>query len=434
MRDEVAREVVAVEKTLPAGRWSWPPALRALRHRNFRLFFVGQFVSRIGFWMQQVALSWLVYRLSQSPFLLGLIGFAAQFPTLVLGLFAGVVADRFNRHRVVVFTQVLAMVQALILAFLTLGGWITVGEIFLLTVFYGAGQAFEMPARQSFLMEIVGQEDLVNAIALNSSLVNGARVIGPAVAGVLVVSLGEGSCFLINGFSYLAIIIGFLAMRLTPRPDPPPAASTTTYIRQGLSYTFRTPPVRTLIFLIGLVSFLGTFYTILMPVFAEEVLHSGARGYGLLMGASGTGAVIGTLFLARHRGTHKLGGAIAFALARFGVGLILFALSRDLWLSLLLLPMVGSGFMVPMAAANTLLQTLAPDHMRGRVMSLFFMMVMGTAPLGSLLAGALAPHLGVQVTVGLSGLVCLGGVLWFIPHLAQVRDAVSAPGSISYGA
>ncbi len=401
-----------------------PPALQALRHRNFRLFFVGQFVSRIGFWMQQVALSWLVYRLSHSPFLLGLVGFAGQFPTLVLGLFAGVVADRFNRHRVIIFMQVLAMVQAFILAFLTLSGWITVGEIFLLALFYGSVQAFEMPARQSFMMEMVGQEDLVSAIALNSSLVNGARVIGPAVAGILVVSMGEGPCFLINSFSYLAIIFGFLAMRVTSRPAPPPLASTATYIREGIGYAFRTPPVRALILLIGLVSFLGTFYTILMPVVAEEVLHSGARGYGLLMGASGTGAVIGTLFLARHKGTQKLGGAIAFALGRFGVGLILFALSRNLWLSLLILPMVGSGFMVPMAAVNTLLQTLAPDQMRGRVMSLYFMMLMGTAPLGSLLAGVLAPHLGVQVTVGLSGLVCLGGLLWFIPRLAQVREAV----------
>ena len=213
-------------------------------------------------------------------------------------------------------------------------------------------------------------------------------------------------------------------MRVTSRPAPPPLASTATYIREGIGYAFRTPPVRALILLIGLVSFLGTFYTVLMPVFAEEVLHSGARGYGLLMGASGTGAVIGTLFLARHRGTQKHGGAIAFALGRFGVGLILFALSRHLWLSLLILPMVGSGFMVPMAATNTLLQTMAPDHMRGRVMSLYFMMFMGMAPLGSLLAGVLAPHLGVQVTVGLSGLICLGGMLWFIPRLAQLREAV----------
>ncbi len=401
-------------------RWFLPPALGALRHRNFRLFFAGQLVSRIGFWMQQVALSWLVYRLSRSPFFLGLIGFAGQFPALVLGPFAGVVADRWSRYRVVVSMQTLAMLQALLLALLTWSGRITLGQVFLLALFQGIVQAFEMPARQSFLKEMVGQEDLVSAIALNSAMVNVARVIGPTLAGGLVASLGEEVCFSINGLSYLAVIGGFLAMKPTWSSDPPLPASTTAYIRQGLGYAFHTPSVRTLLMLLGLVSLLGTTYTVLMPVFAEEVLHCGAQEYGWLMGSSGVGAVVGTLFLARHKNVRTLGRSLIFALGRLGAGLILFSLSRQLWLSLLWVPLAGSGFMVSIAGINTLLQTLAPDQMRGRVMSLFFMVFMGTATLGSLLAGTLAPLLGTPTTVGLGGLVSLGGILWFAPRLQKL--------------
>ncbi len=411
----------------PASAFGWqlPYSLRALQHRNFRLFFVGQFVSRTGFWMQWVAQGWLVYQLTQSAFMLGLVSFAGQLPSLLLGLFAGVVADRFNRYHVILLMLVLAMLQAAVLSVLTLGGWITAWQVFFLALFAGIVQSFEMPARQSFLMEIVGREDLPSAIALNSALVNGARILGPALAGVVVAYAGEGACFSVNALSYLAIIGGFLAMRLPPRTRT--AASKTSvsaFIHEGIVYAVRTPSIRLPLILIGLVGLLSTPYTVLMPVFAKDILNSGPSGMGLLMGAAGIGAVVGVSFLARHRGTDRLGRAIAFALVRFGLGLILFAYSRNLWLSLLILPLVGSGFMVPMAAVNTLLQTIAPDHLRGRVMSLYFIMIMGAAPVGSLLSGSLAPYIGAPLTVALTGAGCLAAAAWVSLnlHLLQGRQ------------
>lgn len=409
------------EKELWGGR-RLPSALRALRHRNFRLFLFGQLFSLVGFWMQEVAQSWLVYRLTHSPVLLGLVGFAGQSPVFVLGLLGGVVADRFNRHRVLTITQCLAMAQALILAFLTLSGWITVVEIFILAFFMGVVRAFDMPTRQVFVVEMVGREDLLSAVVLNSSFFNGARIIGPAIAGVLVASTGEGLCFLVNGLSYIAVLSGLLAMRVDSRPTPLSSVSTFAHIQEGLAYAFHTPSIRTLLLLMAGVSLLGMPYVVLMPVFAEEVLHSGAQGFGLLMGASGVGAIVGTLYLAWRGETSGLGRAIPFAMGRFGVGLILFSLSRSLWLSLLLLSVVGSGIMVQMTATNTLIQTLVPDHLRGRIMSLYSIMFMGMAPLGSLLAGLLARYLGAPATVALSGLICLAAAgsfgLW-LPHLQE---------------
>jgi MFS family permease len=391
-----------------------PYALRALQHRNFWLFFIGQFISRTGYWMQGMAQGWLVYRLSQSSFMLGLVAFAGQFPAVLLGLFAGVVADRFNRYRVCLFTQVLFMFQALVLGALTLAGWINVWEVFALAFIAGMLQTFEMPARQTFLQEIVGKSDLTSAIALNSALVNGARIIGPALAGAIVAHFGEGMCFTINGICYLAIISSFLAMHLPPQVAVPTAAtSTAVFIREGITYAWHTPAIRLLLLLIGLLSLLSTPYTVLMPVFAKDILHGGAGGMGMLMGAAGAGAVVGSIFLARNRDTNTLGRTITFALARFGVGLLLFSLSHNFWLSFLLLPLVGSGFMVSMSAVNTLLQTLTPPHLQGRVMSLFLMMFMGTPPLGSLLAGALAPHIGAPLTVGITSMGCLGAAVWF---------------------
>ena len=401
-----------------------PYALRAFRHRNFCLFFIGQFISRVGFWMQGMAQGWLVYRLSQSSFMLGLVAFAGQFPAVMLGLFAGVVADRFNRYRVCLHTQVLFMVQALTLGALTLSGWINVWEVFALAFMAGVLQTFEMPARQTFLQEIVGTADLTSAIALNSALVNGARIVGPALAGAVVAHAGEGMCFTINGICYLAIIGGFLAMRLPPSEAAQPhTLSTGMFIREGVTYALRTPAIRLLLLLIGMLSLLSTPYTVLMPVFAKDILHSGAGGMGMLMGAAGTGAVIGSIFLARNRDNNTLGRTITFALARFGIGLLLFSLSRNFWLSLVLLPLVGSGFMVTMSAANTLLQTLTPHHLSGRVMSLFLMMFMGTPPLGSLLAGSLAPHIGAPLTVGVTGVGCLGAAVWFAMRMHVLAES-----------
>jgi MFS family permease len=375
--------------------------------------------------MQGMAQGWLVYRLSQSSFMLGLVAFAGQFPAVILGLFAGVVADRFNRYRVVMCTQVLFMFQALLLGVLTMSGWITVWEVFLLALVAGVLQTFEMPARQTFLQEIVGKEDLTSAIALNSALVNGARILGPALAGALVAKFGEGACFSINGVCYLAIIGGFLAMRLPPEATTVSTTATSTwaFIHEGVFYAIHMPTIRLLLVLMALLSLLSTPYTVLMPVFAKDILHGGPSGLGLLMGAAGAGAVVGSIFLARQQGTDKLGRTMTFALVRFGVGLILFSFSRNFWFSLLLLPLVGSGFMVPMSAANTLLQTITPDHLRGRVMSLFLMMFMGTPPLGSLMAGSLAPHIGAPLTVGITGVCCLGMAAWFALHIHLLRES-----------
>jgi len=391
-----------------------PYALRAFRHRNFCLFFFGQLISRVGFWMQGMAQGWLVYRLSQSSFMLGLVAFAGQIPAVILGLYAGVVADRFNRYRICQITQALFMLQAFVLGFRTIYGHITVWEVFSLAMVAGILQTFEMPARQSFLQDIVGRDDLTSAIALNSALVNAARILGPTLAGIIVAQAGEGACFNINGICYLAIIGGFLAMRELPRPAlHSTTVSTSAFIREGVSYARHTPPVRLLLVFIGLLSLLSTPYTVLMPVFAKDILHGGPDSMGALMGAAGVGAVISTIFLARNRDPNTLGRTIAFSLVRFGVGQILFSLSRNFWLSLALLPLVGSGFMLPMSAANTLLQTLTPDRLRGRIMSLFLMMFMGAPPIGSLLAGGLAPHIGAPLTVGATGVACLISAVWF---------------------
>jgi MFS family permease len=411
-------------ETASSGR-QLPYALRAFRHRNFCLFFLGQFVSRVGFWMQGMAQGWLVYRLSQSSLMLGLVAFAGQIPAVVLGLFAGVVADRFSRYRICMTTQTLFMIQALVLGFRTMYGNITEWEVFGLALFAGILQTFEMPARQSFLQDIVGREDLTSAIALNSALVNGARILGPTLAGFIVAHAGEGECFTINGICYLAIIGGFLAMRLPAQPVVQTAAvSTSTFIREGVHYARHTPAIRLLLVFIGLLSLLSTPYTVLMPVFAKDILHGGPNSMGALMGAAGAGAVVSTLFLARNRDHNTLGRTITFSLIRFGVGLILFSFSRNFWLSLALLPLVGSGFMLPMSAANTLLQTLTPDHLRGRVMSLFLMMFMGAPPLASLLAGTAAPHIGAPLTVGLTGVACLACAGWFAlrMHVLQQPD------------
>jgi MFS family permease len=404
-----------------------PYALRALRHRNFCLFFIGQFISRTGYWMQSMALGWLVYRLSDSPFMLGLSSFVGQIPAVILGLFAGVVADRFSRYKVCLCTQVLFMVQALTLGALTSSGVVTVWQVLGLALLAGALLTFEMPARQTFLQEIVPKKDLTSAIALNSALVNAARILGPALAGLLVAHFGEGACFTINGLCYLAIIGGFLAMRLPQETlAPPPPISTWIFIWEGVTYAVRTPAIRLLLLLMAILSLLTTPYTVLMPVFAKDILHGGPGAMGTLMGAAGAGAVVGVYFLARQRDTKHLGRFITFGLLRLAVGLILFSLSRNFWLSLLLLPLVGSGFMVPMSTANTLLQTLTPAPLQGRIMSLFLIMIMGTPPIGSLLAGALAPHIGAPLTVGMTGVACLGAAGWFWLRVPLLEQATAA--------
>ncbi|MBV8265090.1 MAG: MFS transporter, partial [Planctomycetaceae bacterium] len=375
------------------------PALRALASRNYRLFFAGQLVSLIGTWMQSVAQSWLVYRLSGSPVLLGLVSFAGQIPVFLLAPVGGSLADCRDRHRIIVTTQSASMALAMILAGLTLGGQVQIGHVFVLATLLGVVNAFDIPARQAFLVDMVGRDDLISAIALNSSMFNGARIVGPAMAGVLVAAVGEGWCFFANGLSYLAVLAGLLAMRLEVRPRSPRAGSPLAHVVEGFGFVARTAPIRDLLGLLGLISLMGTPYAVLMPIFADQILHGGAKELGLLMGASGLGALLGALVLASRRGVRGLGRWVSRAAAGFGVSLIAFSLSRRFWLSEALLVPVGFSMMVEMAASNTLIQAMVPDRLRGRVMAVYSMMFMGMAPFGALLAGALAQRVGAPWTV-----------------------------------
>jgi MFS family permease len=396
--------------------------LRALRHRNFQLFFSGQLISLVGTWMQTVAQSWLVYRLTGSSLLLGTVGFASQVPIFLLAPAGGVVADRFNRQRVVIATQTASMILALILAMLTLSKRVTVWEIVILAASLGVVNAFDIPTRQAFLMDMVGREDLMNAIALNSSMFNGARIIGPAVAGVLVASIGEGWCFFVNGVSYVAVIAGLLLMKLEHAVAASGGdTSHLEYIAEGFRFVRRTGPIWALLLLIALVSLVAAPYSVLMPIFADQILHGGARGLGILMGATGVGALLGALTLAMRTGLRGLGRWVAISCACFGASLILFSASRWFWVSVLMLVPVGYSMMLQMSSSNTLIQAMSPDRLRGRVMSVYSMMFMGMAPLGALFAGALADRIGAPLTVALGGVGCLCGAAVFRQRLPKLR-------------
>jgi MFS family permease len=395
--------------------------LRALQHRNYQLFFVGQLISLTGTWMQTVAQSWLVYRLTGSAVLLGFVGFSSQVPVFLLAPVGGSVADRYSRRRILVATQTAAMLLALLLAALTLSGLVQVWHVFVLAALLGVVNAFDLPTRQAFVADMVGRQDLINAIALNSSMFNGARMIGPAVAGLLIDTIGEGWCFFANGVSYLAVIAGLLLMSMTARMRVPLPGSALAGIVEGFRYVKRTGPIRALLLLLGLVSLVGMPYTVLMPIFADQILHGGPRGLGLLMSTIGLGALVGALTLAAKKGIRGLEHWVALSATGFGVSLILFSLSRSFWLSAVLLLPVGFSVMVEMASSNTLIQSLVPDSLRGRVMAVYSMMFMGMAPLGSLLAGALAHRLGAPMTVAAGGVVCIGGALVFWLHLPALR-------------
>jgi len=398
-------------------------SFRALRHRNFRLFLGGQVVSLTGTWMQQVALGWLVYRLTHSAFLLGLVGFAGQIPSLFVAPVAGVWADRWNRHRMIVATQALSMLQALVLAGLVLTGTVRIGHVLALSLFIGIVNAVDVPARQSFLVEMVsGREDLANAIALNSSTFNAARLGGPSIAGAIIATAGEGVVFLLNGVSYAAVLAALLAMRLPPRPPLPQAAAPVWLnLREGVAYVTRFGPIRAILLLLSLVSLTGAPYAVLMPVFAADVLHGDAHTLGFLMGSIGVGALCGALLLASRQTVRGLGRFIVASVSAFGAALIAFSLSRSLWLSLVLVFFSGFGLMVHMAASNTIVQTIVDDDKRGRVMSFYAAAFQGTMPLGSLLAGALAGRIGAPRTVQLGGAACLLGALAFARALPGIR-------------
>jgi MFS family permease len=403
---------------------AFSPFWRSLRHPNYRLYLTGQLVSVCGTWMQQVALSWLVYRLTGSATLLGVVGFASQIPVFALGPIGGVISDRYSCHRVAVWTQCAALLQALLLALLTLMGWIHPLHIILLGVALGVVYAFDMPARQALVHQLVDSEDLANAVALNSTMINAARIVGPSLAGLIVAKFGEGVCFMINAVSYVAVIAALLAMKLSDRQHPSAETSSiANSLIEGGRYTLATTPIRDVLSLLGVVGFMGMPYMTLMPVFAAHVHKSGADALGLMLGAVGFGALIGALFLAQRKNIVGLGRVIVIATIAFGVGLILFTVSQMFWLSLLLLAAVGCGWMILIAASNTALQTLADDPMRGRVMSLFSMMIVGMAPFGSLLAGWAADQFGAPLVVAIGGGFCAvaGGI--FARQLPRLRQA-----------
>jgi len=370
--------------------------------------------------MQSVAQAWLVYSMTKSALLLGTVGFASQIPVFLVAPFGGITADRVNRQRLVIATQTCSMILAGILAWLTLSGRVHVWHIFLLAGLLGVVNAFDIPGRQAFLIDMVGKEDLMNAIALNSSMFNGARVIGPAVAGILVARIGEGWCFAANSVSYIAVLIGLLLMKVRSVPRTSNRSPMEDII-EGFRWVNRTKIIRSLLFLIGLVSLVGMPYTVLMPVFADKILHGGARGLGILMGATGVGALFGALTLAAKTGIKGLGRWVTITCATLGISLFLFSFSTSFWLSAALLLPCGYSMMLQMACSNTLIQTIVPDHLRGRVMSLYSMMFMGMAPFGAFFGGALANRIGAPMTVAVGGIACVLGAIWFGRALPELR-------------
>ncbi|HUD56449.1 MAG TPA: MFS transporter [Terracidiphilus sp.] len=409
------------ERASAAGDFSH--AWRALRHRNFRLFFGGQSISLIGTWMTRVATSWLVYRLTKSSLLLGTVSFAGQIPTFLLAPMAGVIVDRIDRRKVLVWTQALAMLQSLALAWLTLTHRITITEVLVLSSMQGIINAFDMPGRQSFMVKMVeDRADLSNAIAINSSMVNVARLIGPSLAGILIAATNEGWCFLVDGISYIAVIASLLMMRVASATEPGSGTSMLAQLREGWNYVAGFAPIRTILLLFALLSLMGWPFMVLMPIFAAQVLHGGPHTLGFLMGAVGVGSLISALSLVVRRSVRGLGKMIPIAATTFGVGLICFGLSTNLWLSMALLLLTGFGMMQGLTASNTIIQTLVDENMRGRVMSYYTMAFVGMAPFGSLLAGALAHLIGAPRTVIVSGIACILGGLWFwtrLPHLRK---------------
>jgi MFS family permease len=400
--------------------------VRALASRNYRLFFFGQVVSLVGTWITTTATNWLIYRLTGSALMLGTVGFAGQFPAFLFGPIAGIFVDRWDRHRLLIVTQTLSMLQSFALAALVFSGRITLEWIVVLSVCQGLVNSFDMPARQAFLLTMIERkEDLSNAIALNSSMVNLARLLGPSIAGVMIALTGEGVCFFIDGVSYVGVIAGLAMMRI-PRREAAPAQrfNPVRQFTEGFSYAFGFRPIRSIMILLALVSLVGVPYSVLMPVFAATVFEGGPRTLGVLMGASGCGALLGALWLAQRKSVIGLGRVIPIASGMFGAGLIAFSFTHVLWLALPCLVVAGFGFVVQMASSNTVIQTIVDDEKRGRVMSFYMMAFLGTAPFGSLIAGWLSSRIGAAETLLLGGACCVAGALWFARTLPAIREAV----------
>lgn len=396
--------------------------VRALRSRNYRLFFSGQSVSLIGTWMTRIATGWLVYRLTGSSVLLGTVSFAGQVPAFFLGPLAGVLVDRWDRRRTLVVTQIISMLQSFAIAALAFAGVITVWHIVALALVQGVVNAFDMPARQSFVTQMVDRrEDLSNAIALNSSMVNAARLIGPAIAGVIIAAVGEAWCFFIDGVSYLAVIVSLLLMHVVRRAPAGVRSHMLEQLREGWHYVSTSAPISSILLLLGLASLAGMPYTVLMPVIASKVLKGGPHTLGMLMSASGVGALVGAFSLAMRRSVVGLGKRIVMCSGLFGAGLIALGWSTWLWVSMLILPVIGFSMMQHMASSNTILQTIVDDEKRGRVMAFYSMAFQGMAPFGSLLAGLLAAQIGTRWTLAASGMLCLAGSIWFSRRLPKIR-------------
>ncbi len=398
---------------------------RSLKYRNYRLFFYGQSLSLIGTWMQRIAIPWLIYRMTGSAMLLGISGFAGQIPSLFLSPFAGVITDRWNRYNVLIWAQVLSMVHAFLLAWLVLTDNILIWQIILLSFLIGCISAFEIPARHSFVVEMVEKkEDLGNAIALNSLMFNGARLVGPSIAGILLAAAGEGICFLINGISFMFVIISLLLMKVKKKEKVREKSDIGKEFREGFAYVFGFLPIRHIILLLALVNVMVMFYSTLMPVFAKEILGGDSHTYGFLMGAAGMGALAGALFLASRETVIKLGRIIPSAVLLFGTGIVMLSFSRIFTLSLIIMIFIGMGLMLQAASSNTILQTITDDDKRGRVMSFYTMAVLGTAPFGSLLAGWLANKIGTPFTMMTGGIISIAGAFVFFSKLPELRQIV----------
>jgi MFS family permease len=406
-------------------RDSFKIVFRSLQYRNYRLFFSGQSISLIGTWMQRIAMPWLVYHITGSALLLGVVGFAGQIPTLLLSPVAGVLTDRWSRYRVLLIAQIISMIQAFILAWLCLAGSIQVWHIVTLSIALGCINAFDVPSRQSFVIDMVEKkEDLGNAIALNSLMFNGARLIGPSIAGLMLIATGEGICFLLNGISYLFVIASLLMMKFKLKEAKKKKSEIFKELKDGFNYTFGFPPIKHLIILLSISSLMGMSYSVLMPVFAKEVLHGGSHTYGFLMGAAGFGALLGALFLASRESVLKLGRIVPASAFLFGMGLVILSFTRIFSLSLLLMVFIGLGMMMQTAASNTILQTITDDDKRGRVMSFYTMAIMGTAPFGSLMGGALAKFIGTPFTIFTGGIATIIGALIFLRRLPLLKTLV----------
>ncbi|MBS4015528.1 MAG: MFS transporter [Candidatus Latescibacteria bacterium] len=406
-------------------RFDFKQIFRAFQYRNYRYYYIGQGVSLIGTWMQRVAMSWLVYRLTHSPFLLGVVGFSSEIPIFLAGPVAGVLIDRWNRRKVLIITQILAMIQAFVLTALVFTHQIQVWHIIALSAFMGLINAFDMPGRQSFIVEIVEKkDDLGNAIALNSSMFNLARLIGPSVAGILIATAGEAVCFLVNGISYLSAIYALYAIRLKPKQIKPIVKNVLRELKQGFSYAYNFLPIRAILILLIVISFFAFPYIVLMPVIAKDILKGGANTMGFLMGGAGIGALIGALILAARKSVRGLGKIIPIAGLIFGVGLIALSFSRVFALSVLILIFTGGSMMMLMAVCNTVLQTIVDDDKRGRVMSIYTMAFMGAMPFGSLLAGAVADKIGATYTITIGGIICIITALVFARYMPKIRKVV----------